>query len=472
MGEHSPKGFEQDLEVQFQRPIVDVLGVQADHFLEVRDFAAPAHLPHARDAGLAGQAGAVVELVFFPLVRGGRTCAHQGHVPLEHVEKLGKFVQTGLAYELADARFAGAVRHLLVADDPRIEIQLEHHAVLHPVLGHQAGFTRVGVQIHGADLGHLELLAVLTDPLRFVQDRPRAGDLDDRPDDGDDDHGEQAADQPAHDVQRPLGKQIGQRGVIGRGGEHRGATDLLGKLLAAVHADARDVVMHGHRHLPARIHQLLDPRRIRGAIDIHAVDPLPADVLRRILQGRHHGNALHRLCGRSVQHGAHDGVALQRRPGEPLQDRLRRIRVQHRQHGFLFPQVPASPVQQPLEQQPGDVTQDDVQSQREIQYNAGIGVAALDGEDEDDAPGEHDQRLLERLAEFLQPVPFQHVVHGAEQHRCQQIEHRQHDRQGAVDRYLVGKEGFLSDGVCQDESQLQCDLIQYDEVDMLQPALG
>ena len=87
-------GFEEDLDIQREAPVGDVLRVQLDDFLKVRDLAAAADLPHAGDAGLDREARTVVELVFFPLVHRGRAGADEAHVAGQDVEEeLWKLIQ-------------------------------------------------------------------------------------------------------------------------------------------------------------------------------------------------------------------------------------------------------------------------------------------------------------------------------------------------------------------------------------------
>src|SRR5262245_5591118 len=114
--ENGGNGLEQDLEVQSQRPVVDVLQVQLPPLLEV-DGVAPRDLPEAGEARPDAEAPARPELVLLDFGRDGRTGADEAHVPLEDVPHLGELVEAELPEEAADLRHAGII------------LDLEHRAV-------------------------------------------------------------------------------------------------------------------------------------------------------------------------------------------------------------------------------------------------------------------------------------------------------------------------------------------------------
>lgn len=279
VGEQDADGLEQDLEVQTERPVGNILGVQTDDLLEVGDLAAATDLPEARDARLDGQAGAMVILVLLPFVHGGRAGPDHGHGTLEDIEELRKFIQTGFSDEFADTGLFRAVGENLVADDAGVEIELEHHAVLHTVLFHQLFLALFGVHVHGTDLVHLEALAVLADALLGKEDG--AGRLvpDDGADDGDDQEGGQTADQTGKDIEEALDDELKRGGIVDGCREDRGPPDLFGEALDAAAAHVGDVVMGGDAHPGTGVHQLHDLFVGHGGVDIDGIDPLADDIV-------------------------------------------------------------------------------------------------------------------------------------------------------------------------------------------------
>jgi len=193
---HHLYGLGQDLEVESQGPVVDVFAVQADDFFEVGDVGAAACLPHAGDAGFHGQAAFVVVAVLLEFGRCRGSCADQGHVSLQDVEELGEFVQRGFADEFSYFCDAGVVLHL------------EHEAV-HLVLLHQLGFAGFCVLVHGAELVHLELAAVLADAFLTEEDGAGRVEFDGQTDRDVQDQGDQAAKQASQDVHKTLGPKGG-----------------------------------------------------------------------------------------------------------------------------------------------------------------------------------------------------------------------------------------------------------------------
>ena len=146
----------------------------------------------------------MVIFVEHPLILRWGPGSHQTHVPLQHVEKLGKFVQAGFADKFTDAGLFGAVRQQLVADDPGIPLQLEHKAAGDPILLHIFLFQFVGVGIHTAEFVHPEHLAVPANPLLTVKNRAGRGDIDGRADKNSQNRRNQAAYQSAYQIQPPL----------------------------------------------------------------------------------------------------------------------------------------------------------------------------------------------------------------------------------------------------------------------------
>ena len=140
-----------DAEVGDQRPVVDVVEVEALVVLE-RGVAAAVHLPHASDAGPDAQAVAQL-LVPLEHLSGQRGAgADHAHLVAEHVDQLGQLVERRLAEEAADACDAGVVLHLEEGAVGLVEVGD----------GVELG---LGVDDHRAHLEHLEATSVAANAL-------------------------------------------------------------------------------------------------------------------------------------------------------------------------------------------------------------------------------------------------------------------------------------------------------------------
>ena len=84
--------LEEDPDVFVDRPFPDVLEVERDDLVEVYDVGPSADLPEAGDPGFHGQPGDVLSIIALIFVEGRRSCAHQAHVPSQHVVELRQLV--------------------------------------------------------------------------------------------------------------------------------------------------------------------------------------------------------------------------------------------------------------------------------------------------------------------------------------------------------------------------------------------
>src|SRR5262249_8379105 len=82
---------EQDLDVEAERPSIDVSEIQTHPVLEVHAVAA-GDLPEAGDSRLHGEAPALPALVLLDLLRDRRARPDEAHVALEHVPELRQLV--------------------------------------------------------------------------------------------------------------------------------------------------------------------------------------------------------------------------------------------------------------------------------------------------------------------------------------------------------------------------------------------
>src|SRR5687767_7556465 len=90
--EHGGDGFHENLEIEAQRPVVDVLQVEFHPLLEV-DRVPARDLPEAREAGADAEAAPSPGLVLRHFGGHRRTGTHEAHVAAEDVPHLGEFVE-------------------------------------------------------------------------------------------------------------------------------------------------------------------------------------------------------------------------------------------------------------------------------------------------------------------------------------------------------------------------------------------
>ncbi len=506
MLQDGPDRFQEDLDVQADGPVVDVFRVQPDDFLEVRDRAPAGDLPHAGDAGLGGQAGAVVVFVFLPLVLRRGTGAHQGHVSPEDVEELGELIQAGAADEFADAGLLLPV-HNPVPDDARIPVELEHHAVGVAVLGLEFLFAVLGVHVHGAEFVDRETLAVLADAGLPEEDRAGALLFDHQADDGDQEKGDKAADQAAEEVNEALEDQLDRAGAVGRHGQDVVAGDFLHKALAADAGD-READMDRNGHLAALFNQAGHPglpgaflrfpgfpaggagavgvfdEILHGLVVCHfqvrqvlrvdedLVHPFPADVVRRGVDAGDDLFAADRLA-RGVPVAEHDARVFKAvQVAGPLQDPGNRLLLRHQDHGALG-LVPVDPANERLPEHADQVAEDQVETGGQVQGDTGIRVAGLGGEQVQGHDQQDQHHVLDRRGQFLQVAALHDVVQGVEQHGDQDVHDHQDDCEGPVVRLQVGPfPPVVADHITQDKGRLENKDIPEHEIKVLEPALG
>ena len=129
--------FQNDLEIQPQRPIIDVRAVQANYFFEIGDVGSSADLPKTGESGHQGKTALVVVVVLLVFCNGGRTGANKRHIAQQNVPELGKFVNGCAADELAYLGDAGIILHL-------------EHMSAHLILFHQFLQPNFRISIHRA----------------------------------------------------------------------------------------------------------------------------------------------------------------------------------------------------------------------------------------------------------------------------------------------------------------------------------
>src|SRR6266478_5432755 len=182
--QHRGKRLEQDLEVQAQRPVLDIGEVKLQPLRE-REIAPAGDLPQAGQTRLDAETlalDALVEEIHVPNRHGTRT--DEAHLTGQHVEDLGELVEAAAAQGTSDAR------------DPRIVGDLEDGARgLVQVL--DLRLSSIGILHHRAELQHSKAALAAADPLLDEEDRTGRIQLDSQHDEAD--YGEQQRDHEGRD---------------------------------------------------------------------------------------------------------------------------------------------------------------------------------------------------------------------------------------------------------------------------------
>lgn len=162
--QHRSYGLPQYPQILSEVPVLDIFAVQLHDFIEIRDAAPSADLPHSGDARLHGESGTVSEFVLFYLGDKGWSGAHEGDITFEHIKELRELVNTPVSDEVADSFFIGTIRQDPAANDTGIIIHLEHLAIRHFILFHELCLTFLRIHIHAAEFIEAELFAILAHP--------------------------------------------------------------------------------------------------------------------------------------------------------------------------------------------------------------------------------------------------------------------------------------------------------------------
>ena len=443
----------------------------------------------------------MVVLVFLPFILGRWASAYQRHVASQDIEELGEFIQAAGPDLFSDAGDLFSV-HNLVSDDSRVEVQLEHHAIGNPVLGHEVLLPFLRVHVHGADLVALEALAVEPDSCLLEEDGTGTLLFDFRPDDRDDQQSQDAAGQTAQDVKDPLDDQLPGAGVIGGHGQDVVSADLLNEALAAGAGDG-EADMDRDSHFPALFHQpahaglasglfhfvrdlaavCIVNEILHGFIGGHLqvgevfrvnedfVHPFPADIVRGVLQTGYDFYPVEYFPGGVPVAEDNAGIFKSIHAAGPVQDPVNGAFVRHQDHdafSFSFTNF----ADQRFPEETDQVTQNQMEAGGQVDGDTGIGIAGLGGEEVQGHEEENQGHVLDGGCQFLELAPLHDVVHGAEDNGYQHIHYRQDDGQGTVGFLEIGPVApSVTDHIAKDKGSLQDDNIPEDKIDMLQPAL-
>ena len=78
--EHPYGCLKNQLDILLKAPVFNILCIQADDLLEIRDTAAAAHLPQARETMYDTKTALVVRAVAIIFENSRRACSHQRHI--------------------------------------------------------------------------------------------------------------------------------------------------------------------------------------------------------------------------------------------------------------------------------------------------------------------------------------------------------------------------------------------------------
>ena len=116
MDEERQGGLEDNLDIEPERPVLDIPNVFLYAFLHLPQFlgltTATIHLGIAGDAGTTEMAHHVLVddvAVLFGVGKHMRTGTDDAHVAFQHVEELRELVDVGLADEVAEGKFSRVV---------------------------------------------------------------------------------------------------------------------------------------------------------------------------------------------------------------------------------------------------------------------------------------------------------------------------------------------------------------------------
>src|SRR5690554_3138825 len=126
--ESGPERHGHNLEVELQGPVLDVVEIVLDALLDRRIPAPAVHLSPSRNAGLDLVAQHVPRHAIPKLLDENgslRSRPDDGHIALQHVDKLGKLIQGGAAKDSTyrcRPIFAGSCPHR-----PRLRLRIDRH---------------------------------------------------------------------------------------------------------------------------------------------------------------------------------------------------------------------------------------------------------------------------------------------------------------------------------------------------------
>lgn len=183
------------LQVGQYAALLDIQQIKTDPLIEADVIAVPAGLPEASDARFYQKALSLIGGVLAHLTRKGGTWTDDRHVALQNIDELWQLVDAGLADEMTHARNSWVIFYL------------EYRAILLiQILKIFEAFFRI--YIHGAELVHLECLAVLADTLLLEEDRSFAVTLDGNGNDSIEPGQKDQHEKAEHDIEQTLGKTV------------------------------------------------------------------------------------------------------------------------------------------------------------------------------------------------------------------------------------------------------------------------
>ena len=402
------------------------------------------------------------------------SCSHDGHIALQHVEELWELIDAGPSDEVADSGLVGSVWQYHIADDPGIEVELEHLRITELVLLHKLRLPCFRIHIHAAELIHFEALSILSDALLGEEDRARGGDVDGWGDEDEKNRRGEAAEQAARDIHESLHHECPCRGVVDASCQHGVIADLFDELpLARYTLHLREVEVHRDAGLGELLDQLLRIRHEARGHDEYLIDPLPADIL---------GGRFHIGDDRYIVHILSDPVLIDdRQAGDliagvvvfphALDDGVGHVSAHDEKQGaFLILPLDHLPVEHIFPRFPYHIGEQDVDADVQNQRESRVEMPLLQQEEIQEDEGRQRHAMLYGDEEVFIEAALQYVFQGTHRKQYDQVKDLDEDRHVPVEKILIRIPSITAQCIAEYECDLQADQIEQDEICMFDPS--
>src|SRR6185295_3122693 len=159
--EHRGNGLQENPEILPECPFPDIVDLQPDDLLKVRNEVSAVDLPGTGNSRLYIEPGVVMLLVKIDLGGQRRAGADQRHVTTQDIPQLGQLIQTGSSQERSQPR------------DPWVVLDFEQPEVIVEAASGQVLPQGLRVMHHAPKLGDLEQSATEPYPRLPEEDRAR-----------------------------------------------------------------------------------------------------------------------------------------------------------------------------------------------------------------------------------------------------------------------------------------------------------
>src|SRR5581483_2801916 len=216
--EHGRQGLREDRDVEPDRPVLEVVEVEAHEVVE-RQLDPTGDLPQPRHPGQDEVALAVPVLELHEIAQRQRPRPDERHLAAQHVQHLRQLVDRVAPQHAADR------------GDARVVLDLEKRP-RRLVRRLERGLPLGCVDVHRPELEHAELALAEADAAVAVEDRPGRVELDGERDHEPERRGSEHDQRPEHEVERPLHGPVepGEDGRTQLEERHALPRDVLGAL--------------------------------------------------------------------------------------------------------------------------------------------------------------------------------------------------------------------------------------------------